>query len=263
MRAWQRFGLGLAFATIAGVIGEPARAAPIEVIVNGGFETGTMAGWTTGFTPSANATLCCDNRFATGTGASATGIPGSILTRIAGQFSAFGDFDGGILIAGRPQYQDDVHIFMKQSFAKAGPLSAATLSFDFRVEGGQFTGGTIGRPEYGGHVDPREFNVLVSDGTTSLEVYSYEVPDWSVGTRPLEHVSLDITAALNSLSDGPITLTFDRFVPQFFTGGAYFVGDNFSLLVTAVEPVPEPAALALLGAGLIGLSRCRRRKIAA
>lgn len=46
--------------------------------------------------------------------------------------------------------------------------------------------------------------------------------------------------------------------PQHFTSGAGFT-DNTEWIAIAGEPVPEPAALAVLGIGLLGLAGVRRR----
>jgi hypothetical protein len=248
----------LAAATAAVVFVAPASATPTQYLTNGNFETGTLTGWTTSLgTPAGyTQTLCCDSRSTTGSIVSANGA----LSRIGGSYSLYGDFDGGLVktSTGAAQYNTPTDIYLSQTFLKAGELANALLSFSFQVGYGQSSASYINNPNYGGHVDPRMLYVTLSSAGQSNTVYTYQVPDSSLGIHPLQNVNVDVTAFLNSLPDGNVTLTIDRRSPQYFTGGGYFVADNFSL--TAQQAVPEPASLALLGLGFAGMAALRRKR---
>ncbi|CAN7706661.1 PEP-CTERM sorting domain-containing protein [Pseudoduganella sp. LjRoot289] len=233
----------------SGLIFSSAQAAPIELLVNGNFETGNLTGWTASKT--AGSSLCCDGRFTVGTGVSTTGT-GS-LTKIGGSYSAFGDFDGGI--DGAASSATD--IFLSQTFTKTSDFSAADLSFQFQVANGQY--GSTNNPS----ILARTLSIIFSSGGSSATAYTYIVPDGALGVHPLQTVSLNVAELLNALPDGAVTMTIDRRSPQYYTGQGYFVGDNFSLRATAAAAVPEPGTTALLGLGILGFAVARRRKVSA
>jgi hypothetical protein len=251
----------LAGLCIAFFVSEIRPVAAVELLNNGNFETGNLSGWTASTQALGAVSLCCDNRFANGSGVSSTGSGGSLgsggLTKISGNYSVFGDFDGGTSVNSNFNNTDILKIGLTQSFAKTGSLSSATLSFDFQVSGGQNAAGN-NRP---GGVQVRTLTAGFDAGGVSDIAYTYDVPDYSLGIHPLQHVSLDVTALLNSLPDGSVTFDLERMVPQSFTGPGYFVGDNFSLQVaqlTADVPEPSTWAMMLLGFAGVGFMAYRR-----
>ncbi|WP_373987337.1 FxDxF family PEP-CTERM protein [Duganella sp. BuS-21] len=219
-----------------------------ELIVNGGFETGTVAGWSatsTQFTSYEGALN--DNKnsqivFGGGSGGKVwyvrnqNSYMNSVVSPISG-YSLFNGFDG------------DAGVFsLKQGFALTGNIASADFKFSFAAES-----------SYSGVQRQLDVNILSADGTTLLlNIYNYVLPyqisDWSVN-----NISLDLTSAFNTLGAGSYVLAFKETIPQNYTGPAIFALDNVSLNVTAV---PEPATYAMLlaGLGLVGFAARRKQR---
>jgi hypothetical protein len=204
-----------------------------ELFVNGGFETGDLTGWTASATTTT--TLCCDQRSPTGslvaTGPSAQ-QPSYPLPNggapIDGTYSLYGDFDGG----------GPLHIDLTTSITKTGSYSSAILSFDWAA---------FANYGFFGQSDIRTLAASFSEGAISNTAYTFNLPLLSATPSFSQIVSVDVASLLNSMPDGVITFTLDRFVPQNFSGPAVFEADDFSLNVNAAA-VPGPIA----GAGLPG-----------
>jgi hypothetical protein len=249
------------------VAGEYATATPL--LTNGGFEAG-LTGWAASSfsVGGGNVTgVCCDTRFGlVGSGVSTVGQTGGA---ISGTYSLFGDFDGGTSISSQTNpatgklRNDTLDFRLGQTFQKSGYYSSALLTFDFRVDYGQFSQYETIRD---GGVLQRSLTATLSQGGTSSTEYSYLVPtDAYLVNNGLQmvSVSVDVSSFLNNLNDGNVTLDFDRLVPQNFTGQSYFELDNVSIGATPGIPpnsVPEPASLALLGLGFAGVAASRQRK---
>jgi hypothetical protein len=121
---------------------------------------------------------------------------------------------------------------------------------------------------------PAGFNVGFSFYYSAIE-FPGAVTVWSGldGTGSLlGSINLPVTP-----SGGSAECTYGQYCPWFptgvafsgtaesviFTGTANYIGfDNITLGASIPQGTPEPASLALLGAGLAGLGFARRRKVA-
>lgn len=244
------------------MLATPASAAT-EMVTNGGFETGNLSGWSSGYTAGAN--ICCYGYTATGT--QVHGADGIFGAAIAGSMSAYGDWDGGT----SSDYSKATDFFVRQLLTKTGDVTSATLTFSFNVAGGAYES-YVGA--YQGYTDVLERDVTANflGGDLSLQsnLYQFERPTL-LGMEPFvygqQNITLDVTTAFNAMSNGAFFLDFGRHIPQYFTGGGYFVMDNVSLqvgdavVVTPPGGVPEPAswAMMILGFGAAGAMLRRRR----
>ena len=219
----------------------------VEILTNGNFETGTIAGWSatstqaTSFQASLN-----DGQNSQVINGGGSGGPvyyvrnkqanyfGTPATPISG-YSVFDAFDG-----------DSGTFTLEQSFSIAGPVTSALLNFSF---GSQAT--------YSGSVRKFDANILNSAGTTVLyNAYDFSLP-FSSTAWTINNISADLTAEFNLLGAGNYVLAFQQKIPQNYSGPAQFAIDNISLNVN--NAVPEPTTVAILGLGLLGLAASRRK----
>lgn len=218
-----------------------AQAAPVDLITNGDFETGTLAGWTMNTT---GGEAECGRGFFV--------IPNGGLGPISlhptevlaggGTFVAMSDQCG-------PGGQE-----IRQTFTVAPGLASLILDFDwFNNTHFAYTGdtGAIDGSEQHGRID------ILSAGAASLDVGAGVVMTLRLdagtetplgGVIPWVHETINLTG----LAPGNYELRFG-------SGECCLeqeLGvDNVQLMAT----VPTPAPLALLGAGLLGLALMRRR----
>lgn len=211
-------------------------AAPIELISNGNFETGTLAGWTL-----ANINRYGNSFYAIANGAN---VPVShtqtTLNPGGGSFVAVSDQNG----AGGET--------LIQTFTKAANAVSMSLSFDwFDNTHAGFSGNKINGSQQVGRVD------ILTSGSGAFDVQTGVVENILLNagtytnfgqTIPWENISVDLSA----LAPGTYQLRFANGQNAFYQE---FGVDNVSLL----ETVPEPATLALFGFGLFGFAVSRRR----
>jgi len=211
---------------------------PLEasVLVNGDFQTHDFTGWTVGYSPTiANGGSPYENWVVRNNNS-------FILNPISG-YSAFNGFDGGNNSAPF-SYENDFSYFMRQSFAFSGTVTSATLSFQYQVAYGPYTGySSRGTP-----VESRVLSVGFLDQTLSSVSTLYSYADAAMDSQvihPLQSISLDITSQLNALGSGTYWLDFNELIPQYYTGGAEIAYDNISLDITTQSPgaAPEPASV--------------------
>lgn len=215
-------------ATTLSIASLTAQAAPVQLITNGGFETGNFSGWTT--VNNGGSSGCGSNVWEV----NATGHEGcgTMAKPISGTYAAYNTFDG----TANPYT-------LSQQIVVPGSVLAATLSF--MDEFSMSYSGTL-----------RTFRVDFYDqaNTTLLG----NVLTQTVGTSQSQAWttnSFDVTALLASQANKTITLRFTEIVPTAYTGPGNFGLDNISLQAN----VPEPGSLALLGLGVLGFAASRRK----
>lgn len=214
-----------------------AYAGPVQLVTNGGFETGDFTSWTAvsnGGSDGCGSNLWVVNN--TGTHG-CSNIGNIVAAPISGTYAAFNTFDGDI-----------VNYTLSQQITVPGSITAATLSFM-----NEFNMGYSG--------DLRTFNVGFYDeaGTTLLGNVFTQQPGTNA-KQAWTQQTVDVKALLTSHAGNTLTLRFTQIIPQSFTGPAGFGLDNVSLTADVSE-VPEPSSIALLGLGMLGfVSLFRKRK---
>lgn len=108
----------------------------------------------------------------------------------------------------------------------------------------------------GGSSQDRIFSVNIHDGG-DITTFTILSTDFASTLYVPDTGALSATLDLSAWVGSTITMEFEWYVPEYFTGPAAFQLDNIQFTSVAV---PEPATILLLGSGLIGLAFFRRKE---
>ncbi len=219
-----------ALSTVLLLMPSDRATASIELITNGGFETGDFTGW-------GNNSIGSGLKFRVNDGSFNPTGPGGVLAPISGQFDAVSSQTGPGLNLVTQIIQVPLNI------------SNATFSWSDRIRNhaNQFS-------------DPnQEFRVLVENFTGGLiqEIFSTDPGDPLQQIGPNNRV-FDLTALLQSLAGQDIQIAFEQQDDLLFFNATI---DNVSLLVDTFDAIPEPTAALVwvVLASCIGGTTLRRR----
>ncbi len=216
-----------------------AHATPVNLLTNGGFETGDFTGWTASIQPGSNGSVAVVNN------GGAAPFFGTLPLNAA----------GGSYVAATGQNGPGSYS-LTQSFTVAPGTSDVTVSFDLFVNA--FAGFASTDPNRDFNVSPNE-NAQVDILTGSANPFTTAAGDIiatlygpsTSGANPWTTFNQD----LGALAAGTYQIRFAETDNQ---SNFNLAVDNVSVLAT----VPEPLSISVLGMGLAALGLVRRRKSA-
>jgi len=202
-------------------------------VLNGSFESG-FTGWTTQDLSPPFFPLQVGGAGIT----SGFGFFSSAPT--AGSFAALHGFDGNG--PGTIRIQQDILV-------SAG---MEVINFDYR--------GAWNLIDFAGaNTLDRIFDVNIEQAGGGANLLNQNILIAQAGTTVLDTGNLSGSVDLSSFIGQNVRLSFDWFVPQNFTGPAFFQLDNVTTSTAGPGAIPEPMSLIIWGLlGAVGLKRRRR-----
>ncbi|MDE3197296.1 MAG: PEP-CTERM sorting domain-containing protein, partial [Acidobacteriota bacterium] len=241
----------LGIAVIAAVAAT-AEAGTIQLLTNGGFETGDTSGWTASASPFGTPAGSCNNGFA----ASSSGAG-----CISGNSPVDGAYDAesSTSITGAPSTTAGWTNLLDQNFVAPAGVTSAVVTFDDTAActgSGTFRGCDVGVDLYNGSTFLASYYTLTNPGSSVTEAWA--------------PYSWDVTSILQS--NAGQNLTFELISTAYYDSAS---GNSSSALNAAFDNVqvtavtssgaPEPGTWLLLvsGGALIGIGRFRRTGVPA
>ena len=226
----------------------PTLSFAVELLNNGGFETGNFSGWNQVTSNGSSRIDGCNTDWTVKSTDDICNYTSTVLNNpIEGDFAAFNSFDGD-----GPQS----FIIEQDISLGAGNIANAELSWLYSI-GWNFG---LGDPR----AQERIFSLEFQDSLDNLIGRVFEIKidtnDGMIGLIDWTSQTTDVTGLLQGFEGQTVTLVAEAFIPESFTGPATLGFDNVSLNITTIEnaaitDVPEPSVLALFLAGLLGLRK--------
>ena len=215
-------------------------------IINGGFETGDLTGWTfTGETQNSFNSRVLGGEF---TEAATWANEFNFFTpeSMEGNYSFFSGFDGPVQ-----------EITLSQSIGIIDEFTTA-VSFDVRAgwDLDTYSANSTDVINNNGVVLDREIKVVITDNNTKETLVSQSLFNASGGDLVLDSGFQTVGINFQNIVGHDVTMSFVQNIPQAYTGPALIQLDNIQLQQTFI---PEPGTFALL-AGLMALSYIAIRK---
>lgn len=218
-----------------------ASAHASSVLMNGGFETGDFTGWTqVSGTPGLD---CSADWYVSATDTQCSAPFSDLNGAPEGGFAAYNAFDGDA----NTNYTIEQDVVLTSR-----DINSATLSWQ-QSYGWFIAAGAAATQD-------RIFSLSFYDVTDALigHAYSLNVGPGDGGTGVFvdwESQSVNVTGLLQGYEGETVSLVANVFIPESLTGPGSFGADAFDL---QVAPIPLPASLSFLIAGLLGLGGLRR-----
>jgi len=210
--------------SMTAVVGFAAHGTPVQLVANGGFETGTLSGWSSSQLGNTGCPFGPTDWNVSTSGTATNCV--SVANPSGSSYAAYVMNDG----PGPLTYR------LYQTVNVSDLTTSGLLSFDLTDYAPIDSGRTISVSLGGQTV----FNQLATDQQFPTT--------WGA-------VNIDVSSVLAANLGQMITLEFDNYIPGNFTGGGGLGLDNVSLLAQVnAATVPEPGTIALAALGLFWLA---------